>query len=213
MTYVLTLAIAAALTAPAVFPSPESSATFHYVFSGHFWNGAPVAADRTDTVKSASGTVELSAHDNDKDTTARSEGTLGEDGTATFADKAAASDPFAPYNAVALLVRGAPSYASGAKWNTLIPVQTGQTAGELTPVPIAATVARVDGDAVTVEGTGKASGISSYGEYHDPIDLTIQVAARFSAGNLQRADYKATEYVHAGPLSQPMTWRWSLSRE
>jgi len=70
---------------------------------------------------------------------------------------------------------------------------------------MAAMVAAIDGDALSVQGTGTTSSISTYGDYKNPIDLTIQVAARVLAGELQRADYKATEYVHAGPLLQTMT--------
>lgn len=46
---------------------------------------------------------------------------------------------------------------------------------------MAAMVAAIDGDALgdalTVQGTGTTSSISTYGDYKNPIDLTIQVAA------------------------------------
>jgi len=214
MLYVLTIAIAAVTaSSPAVFPSPQSSATFHYVFSGHFWNGALVEIDRTDTLSNDSGTVALSKRDPASGATTQSQGVLGADGTVSLADASAPADPFLPYNQVALLARGARSYDSGATWSTVLPIQTGQTAADVTRVPIAATVAKADGDVLTVQGTGQTSAVSTYGEYRDPIDLTIQIAAEFRAGSLQRANYKATEYVHAGPLSQTMSWSWSLSAQ
>ncbi len=213
MTYFLALVIAAVISPPAVLPAQGASATYHYVFTGHFWNGALTHADRTDTLKKTSGTVDISKRDNASEETTKSHGTINADGTVSLTDGNATSNPFAPYNSIALLVHGAPSYNTGAKWNTSLPVQTGLSAADLTQVPVAVTVAKIDGDVLTVQGTGTKSAISTYGDYKDPIDLTIQVAARFQAGKLQRADYKATEYVHAGPLSQTMTWSWSLTRD
>jgi len=80
--------------------------------------------------------------------------TLNADGTVSFADANAPSNPFAPYNSIALLVHGAPSHDTGTKWNTSLAVQTGPTVADLTQVPVAATVTKIDGDALRVQGTG-----------------------------------------------------------
>jgi uncharacterized protein involved in outer membrane biogenesis len=213
MTSVFPVFIAALISAPAVLPAPGSNATYHYVFRGRFWNGTPVEANRTDALKNTSGALELSKRDNASDKTTTTHGTINADGTVALTDGNAPSDPFAPYNSIALLVHGAPSYRAGAKWNTSLAVQTGQTAASVTQVPVTAMVAKVDGDVVTIQGTGTISTTSTYGDYTDPIDLSVEVAARFQAGQLERADYQATEYVHAGPLSQTMTWSWSLSAQ
>jgi len=211
MLLIVSSIVAALMTVPAVLPGPGSSATYHYVFRGHFWNGAVSQADRNDTLDCTADTIRLSKHDRVTDSTTVSSASIRADGTASLNDANVASDPFAPYNAVALLVHGAPSYGLGTMWKTSTWVQTGQTAADLTQVPIQATVVSIDGDLVTVQGSGAVHATSTYGEYKDPIDLTVQMAARFRAGQLQRADYQATEYVHAGPLSQTMNWAWSLS--
>jgi hypothetical protein len=213
MAWFLSLIIAAAMSAPTVVPAPGSRTSYRYVFAGHFWNGAPAAADRTDTLENDFDTITLSKHDNVSHQTTTTPGKPNADGTVSFAGSNAPSDPFAPYNAVALLVHGAQSYDTGAQWKSSIAVQTGQTASDVTSVPIAVTVVKLDGNVLTVQGTGTVSAVSTYGDYRDPVDLTITLAARFVAGTLQRADYRASEYVHAGPLSQTMTWTWSLALE
>jgi hypothetical protein len=94
-----------------------------------------------------------------------------------------------------------------------LPIHTGQHATDITQVPVSATITKVDGDSVTIAASGTKSAMVTYGGYTNMVDLTIQVAAQFSGGSLQRADYKATDDVHAGPLSQELHWTWSLAAQ
>ncbi len=214
MTYALiAFMIAGATLHPTAVPAPDAVAAYHYLFTGNFWNKQLVHVDQTQTLQTSAGNVEMTQHDTASGRTNDSHGVLKSDGTISVGNANAPSNPFDPYNTIALLTTGARDYAMGATWSASLPVQIGPVATDTTLVSVDATVAERDGDTLTVDGSGRTSTVATYGEYQDPIDLTVQVAAQFIGGTLARADYKATEYVHAGPLSQTMTWTWSLTRQ
>lgn len=208
----------AAAAAPAPSSSPlmllpvvGQSSAYHFAFDGQFWDGATLSEESDETLKSDLNGVELTNVDSKTKKKSVLKGTLDAHGLLVAADTAGDARSFGAHNTVTSLVKDAPAMTPGAHWAATIAVQSGPKSSDLVDVPVEVKVTSADGGAILLQGTGTRTATSKYGPFTSPIDLTVRLAARFWSGRLQRADYAAKEFVHAGPFSQTMHWTWSLA--
>jgi hypothetical protein len=180
-----------ALAAPDVL----TSGTYHYTFDGTFWNAAKRSAASDQTIVRSGAQITLRVK------------------PAGEAERDARPTEMSALGDVALIVtKAGTSPIAGAAWKTALPVQTGQSTDENTSVPMDVRVVRVDANGALVQGTGTAHAIEKSGQFTNPTDLSIRVAALIRDGVLLRYDEDVTDYIHAGSLSQELHWRWSLAR-
>jgi hypothetical protein len=193
MLHALTFLLAAA-SAPH-YPDLLHAGTYHYTFEGSFWNGEKRAFAADETLARDGDAVTLRV--------TRS----GE------AQRDARADERGPYDDIAGIIGAAPAALQpGAAWKATVVLQTGSSADSTTPVALDVRVARTDANGTLLQASGTAHAIAISGQYRNPIDVTVRASLLVRDGTLLRCDEEVTDYVHAGPLSQEMHWRWSLVR-
>jgi hypothetical protein len=203
-------ASAAGMAAAPLFIGPQdrgAAVTYHIAFDGHFWNGEKRAFEN-DISFVRSGDRTLDATVTSAGAPSRSfAATLADGGTLVAPDGA---DHVIGFNTIAALVAHAPAdLHPGARWNAEIATPSGASGSVLVPFDVR--VASVDGTRTVVEATAGFATSSTYSGFDVPLDYDIRVSAAFDAGRFSRADYAASEVIHAGPQTQTMTWTWSLA--
>lgn len=210
-------ALALAATAYAAAPhallgaDPGNSISYRVVFDGSFWNGQKVGFTRDATItvgqNKAVHLVSTGAAPTDN---AQFDGTVDADGIVSASN---AGSNLASYNTVAGLLKGAPAQlAAGSTWDASVPIQTGN-GSQFTPLPVKVTVASADANGIILQGTGAQSMQATFSGYTVPIDVQVRFAVRMLPAGFDRCDFDAAEVVHAGPQTQNMKWKWSLTRQ
>jgi hypothetical protein len=190
--------------------NPGSSFSYHVDFDGSFWNGQKVGFSRQSTITvGANNAVHVASTGKLPSDAAQLDGTLGNDGAITAAN---AGNRVESYNIVAGLLKNAPAaLAAGATWSATVPIQTGAT-GQVSYLPVSINVVSSDANGTILQGTGTQSVTTSFGGYSVPIDMNARFAIRITKAGFDRCDFAATELVHAGPQTQNMQWKWSMTR-
>jgi hypothetical protein len=213
----IVLILSAALALPASAASPlsigpklvDTSVTYHVDFDGHFWNGEKRAfSDDVTFERKAGDTIRgtMVPHTAGAKPGETFSGRLADDGRIV---DTTGGEHVIGFNSVAALAANAPADLHvGSAWKTQIATPTGPSSS--VPIPFDVSVVSLGGGRAVLQALAVYTTKTSYGGYDVPLDFTIKIAASFQDGAFARADYAASEVVHAGPQTQTLGWTWSL---
>ena len=187
----------------------DASVTYHVDFDGHFWNGEKRAfSDDVRFERKAGDTIRgtMLPHTADAKPGETFSGRLADDGSIV---DTTGGEHVIGFNSVAALAANAPADLHvGSAWKTQIATPTGPSSS--VPIPFDVSVVSLSGGRAVLQALAVYTAKTSYGGYDVPLDFTIKIAAAFQDGAFARADYAASEVIHAGPQTQTLGWTWSL---
>jgi hypothetical protein len=190
-------------SASLLIPGLNDQITYTSTFSGSFWDGAKASAAGTLRIKRLDDRI-VQVESSDGTHTLTGNASVQSDGSLVAVPS---RHDLASFNITAIVLHSIPK--AGNSWHVDIPVQT--TDAEVKPVDLAMS-SRTGNDGETIiSGAGATTSSLTYAQYVMPMDIGVRLAIRLVRGQFSRAEFAASEDVHAGPRSQTMSYSWALA--